>query len=144
MRFAILKKSKNLIDLFDRPELNAQIVVSKPSIHMNKDRRHNVYVVELDKEILSQKKFLKKHPEAEYLAEDKCCLYVGMTGLTPDERFEKHKEGHKCCTFVRDHGLWLRRKMYEKFNPMNHEEAAAKEVSLAEELRAKGHVVHQN
>ena len=111
---------------------------------MSKDRRYSVYVVELDKEILNEKKFLKKHPEAEYLAEDKRCFYVGMTGLTPDERFENHKKGYKCCKFVRDHGLWLRRKLYNKFNPMTYDEAEDREVSLAKELRAKGHVVHQN
>ena len=35
----------------------------------------------------------------------KLCVYVGMTGLTPEERFTNHKAGVKCSTFVRRYGL---------------------------------------
>jgi hypothetical protein len=70
-------------------------------------------------------------------------LYVGMTGLTPDERFANHKEGHKANRFVRDHGKDLRRKLYEQLNPMTYEKAKKAEVELANRLRAKGHAVWQ-
>ncbi len=33
------------------------------------------------------------------------CVYVGMTGLDPDERFDKHKAGIKSNRFVRVYGL---------------------------------------
>lgn len=31
-------------------------------------------------------------------------VYVGMTGLDPDERFANHKAGHKASRWVRDFG----------------------------------------
>jgi hypothetical protein len=107
-------------------------------------RSHSVYVVELDLSILDNKKFIKKHPEYVNLRQGKRCFYVGMTGLTPEERFANHKKGHKCCRFVRDYGLYLRHKMFKELNPMTLEKARKKEVDLAQEIRAKGHVVHQN
>ena len=101
----------------------------------------NVYVVELDIEVLTKKKFRDANPDHD---PDKTCFYVGMTGLTPKERFDSHKAGHKANRYVRDHGLYLRKKMFQKFNPMTREAAEKKERELAEELRAKGHAVHQN
>ena len=34
-------------------------------------------------------------------------VYVGMTGLDPDERFANHKAGHKASRWVRDFGTTL-------------------------------------
>ena len=101
----------------------------------------SVYVVELEKEVLSIPKFVKANPDHD---PEKACFYVGMTGLTPQERFKNHKAGHKANRYVRDHGRYLRKKMFQKFNPMTREEAAKKEKELAEELRAKGHAVWQH
>jgi hypothetical protein len=36
-----------------------------------------------------------------------CGVYVGMTGLDPDERFANHKAGHKASRWVRDFGTAL-------------------------------------
>ncbi len=74
---------------------------------------------------------------------NKACLYVGMTGLTPDERFKNHKAGYKANKYVRKYGKYLRRRMYRKFNPMTNDEAKKMEVELARKLRAKGHAVWQ-
>ena len=104
-------------------------------------KTHSVYVVELDKEVLKSPKFVKANPDHD---PDKACFYVGMTGLTPEERFKNHKADHWANSYVRDHGLYLRKKMFQKFNPMTREEAVKKEKELAEDLRAKGHAVHQN
>ena len=101
----------------------------------------SVYVVELDKEVLKSPKFVKANPDHD---PDKACFYVGMTGLTPKERFENHKADHKANSYVRDHGLYLRKKMFQKFNPMTREEAEKKEKELADELRAKHHAVWQH
>ena len=101
----------------------------------------NVYVVELDKEVLSIPKFVKANPDHD---PNKACFYVGMTGLTPQERYENHKAGHKANRYVRKYGLWLRKKMYQKHNPMTRNDAVEKEKDLAEELRAKGHAVWQH
>ena len=67
-----------------------------------------------------------------------------MTGPTPDERFENHKKNHKANCFVRDYGLWLRKKIFQRFNPMTYEDACKEEEALAIKLREKGHAVWQH
>jgi predicted GIY-YIG superfamily endonuclease len=64
--------------------------------------------------------------------------YVGMTGLTPEQRFENHKAGIKAAGVVRRFGVRLVPKLYAHLNPMPFAEAVAMEVHLAEELRARG------
>jgi predicted GIY-YIG superfamily endonuclease len=64
--------------------------------------------------------------------------YVGMTGLTPEERFQNHKNGIKCAGVVRRCGERLVPKLYAHLNPMPYKQAVAMEVTLAEELRARG------
>jgi hypothetical protein len=64
--------------------------------------------------------------------------YVGMTGLTPEERFQNHKNGVKCAGVVRRCGERLVPKLYAHLNPMPYKRAVAMEVQLAEELRARG------
>ena len=38
----------------------------------------------------------------------KLCVYVGMTGLTPEERLQKHLRGEKDAWSVRKYGQRLR------------------------------------
>src|SRR5262245_49585804 len=64
--------------------------------------------------------------------------YVGMTGLTPEQRFENHKKGVKAAGIVRRCGERLVPKLYEHLNPMTYADALAMEAQLAEELRARG------
>ena len=71
----------------------------------------------------------------------KPCLYVGMTGLDPAERFANHKRGYKAAWTVRKYGLRLLPEMYECFNPMPFPAAAEMEQGLAEDLRAAGYTV---
>jgi len=40
------------------------------------------------------------------------CLYVGMTGLTPEERFANHKAGTKAAAVVKRYGLRLLPELY--------------------------------
>ena len=65
---------------------------------------HNVYVVELSREVLREPKFIRCNRGYDAA---KPCVYVGMTGLTPDERLDKHKAGIKSNKFVRLYGLRL-------------------------------------
>ena len=51
---------------------------------------HNVYVVLLHKDVSYEGKFRKCNPG---YGGAKPCVYVGMTGLDPDDRFDKHKAG---------------------------------------------------
>jgi predicted GIY-YIG superfamily endonuclease len=102
---------------------------------------HNVYVIELDPVVLQeQKRFVDENPDHDPA---KACLYVGMTGRTPEERFEQHREGIKSSKYPHRHSRKLRSELYERHNPMTFEDACAKEVELAKELRSQGHAVWQ-
>jgi hypothetical protein len=61
-----------------------------------------------------------------------------MTGLTPEERFQNHKNGVKSARVVHRCGERLVPKLYAHLNPMSYKEAVAMEIRLAEELRARG------
>jgi predicted GIY-YIG superfamily endonuclease len=67
--------------------------------------------------------------------------YVGMTGLTPEERFQNHKAGIKSARVVRRFGVRLVPKLYAHLNPMSFADALAMEARVAEELRAQGYQV---
>jgi len=104
----------------------------------NKKLHHNVYVVELSKEVLKIKKFMDANPK--YI-KGKPCVYVGMTGLEPNARFNKHKLGIKSNTYVQKYGIKLLPNLYEKFNPMTFNDAESKEKEIAEDLRNNGYCV---
>ena len=76
---------------------------------------HNVYVIELHKDVLLEARFRKNNPR---YVEGKPCVYVGMTGLDPDVRFDKHKAGIQANAYVQKYGLRLLPDLYEGFNPM--------------------------
>ena len=71
----------------------------------------------------------------------KPCVYVGVTGLPVDDRFENHKNGYKSAWVVKKYGLRLMPELYEHLNPMPFEAAAQMEIELAEDLRAAGYTV---
>ena len=102
--------------------------------------RHCVYVVALSKEVLNEPRF--RRANATYRLGFPC-VYVGMTGLSPDVRFDKHKAGIQSNKFVRLYGLHLLPKLYEVYNPMPYDGARDMEVELAIALRAKGYGVWQ-
>ena len=101
---------------------------------------HSVYVVELKVAVRHDRKFAAENPDAD---PRKACLYIGMTGLDPRERFENHKNGYKSARLVRRFGWRLRPALYAHLNPMSYDEARAMEVKLAQELRAQGYAVWQ-
>jgi len=86
---------------------------------------HSVYVVYL------------RNPKRD----GKAGYYVGMTGLSPEQRFENHKKGVKAARIVKKHGQRLVPKLYAHLNPMPYEKAKAMEVMLADSLRKRGYVV---
>ena len=65
-------------------------------------------------------------------------LYVGLTGLTPEERFLNHKAGHKASKWVRRFGIGLLPALYRHLNPLGYESATSAEVALAQALRGTG------
>ena len=87
---------------------------------------HNVYVVYL------------RNPRGD----GRAGYYVGMTGLTPEARFENHKKGRKASSVVKRCGERLVPKLYAHLNPMTWEQAVQMEMQLARELEAKGFLVY--
>jgi hypothetical protein len=99
---------------------------------------HSVYVILLRGTVAKHLSILRLNPKRDPL---KPCVYVGMTGLPIDHRFENHKYGYKSAWVVRKYGVRLMPELYEHLNPMPFEAAVQMEVELAEELRAAGYTV---
>lgn len=107
---------------------------------MARGKHYHVYVIELSHEVLRRHRFIKSNPG--YVA-GKPCVYVGLTGLDPDIRFDKHKAGIQANSYVRDYGLRLLPALYELYNPMHYDEAQRLEVELGIDLREGGFGVWQ-
>jgi hypothetical protein len=101
---------------------------------------HHVYVVLLDDTVLNEPSFRKANPHYQY---NKPCVYVGMTGLTPELRLARHKAGVKGNRFVLKYGLKLLPPLYEVYNPMPYNDARDMEFELAIGLRDEGYAVWQ-
>jgi hypothetical protein len=105
-----------------------------------RSHHYHVYVVELDDRVWNHARFRAANPEYQL---GKPFVYVGMTGLDPDLRFDKHKAGIQANRYVQDHGLRLLPQVYEVYNPMPYQGAKEMEVELAISLREKGWGVWQ-
>ena len=103
--------------------------------------RHNVYVIELNKDVLYEVKFKKANPE--YVIGEPC-VYVGMTGYDPDTRFDQHKAGIKSNQYAMKYGERLMPEIYANLNPMPYADAQYMEVDLAIRLQQLGYGVWQN
>jgi len=99
---------------------------------------HNVYVVLLDPAVGKIRKVRAENPKRD---PKKPCVYVGMSGLSPEERFAIHKAGIKDASVVKRYGLLLLPELYEHLNPMPFEAAAQMEQDLADDLRRAGYKV---
>ena len=112
---------------------------------------YRVYVIELSKRVFTENyKFRAANPQFNGVLE---CLYVGMTGKTPQERLVQHKtgyrnkKGHKLsANIVEQYGRYLRPSLYDDINKtaMNRQEALAMEKKLALDLRRQGYAVWFN
>ena len=103
-------------------------------------KHYHVYVIELSKDVLYEGRFKKANPG--YIT-GKPCVYVGMTGLDPDVRFDKHKAGIQSNRYAKEFGLRLLPEIYEAYNPMFYDEARDMEVEVAIDLREAGYGVWQ-
>ena len=99
---------------------------------------HNVYVVLLDPAVGKTRKARATKRNSDPM---KPCVYVGMTGLTPEERFENHKAGVKDAWVVKRYGIRLLPEHFVHLNPMPFEAALKMEEDLAEDLRRAGYTV---
>jgi hypothetical protein len=105
-----------------------------------KKPNHHVYVVLLDDTVLNEPIFRKANPDYQYI---KPCVYVGMTGLTPEIRFARHKAGVKGNRFVLEYGVKLLPSLFQVYNPMPYDGARDMEIELAIGLREEGYAVWQ-
>lgn len=99
---------------------------------------HNVYVVLLDLAVGNLRKVRAENPKFD---PKKPCVYVGMTGLQPSERFANHKAGIKGARLVKRYGIRLLPELYAHLNPMPFKAAVQMEKDLAEDLRRAGFTV---
>jgi hypothetical protein len=122
------------------PELQRQVRrrkrkrlrLAEPEFH------HNVYVVLLSKAALKDRWILRRNPKRD---PSKPAVYVGLTGLPVDHRFENHKNGYKSARLVRKYGVRLLPELYEHLNPMPYEHAVQMEKDLADDLQVQGYAV---
>jgi hypothetical protein len=108
------------------------------SLQKEQTFHHNVYVILLRDAVAKHPSILRLNPKRDPL---KPCVYVGMTALPVDHRFENHKYCYKSAWVVRKYGVRLMPELYEHLNPMPFEAAVQMELELAEDLRAAGYTV---
>ncbi len=101
---------------------------------------HSVYAIELDQAAWKNRVFRERNPGGAAGG----YLYIGMTGLTPERRFERHRTGTQSGRFVQTHGRRLRLDLVEGFSRLPYRIAACMEPKLAAWLRAQGFAVWQN
>jgi len=102
--------------------------------------RYSVYVVELADRVWNEHRFRSANPEYRL---GQPFVYVGMTGLDPDLRFDRHKAGIQSNRYVREYGLRLLPQLYAVYNPMPYDGARDMEVELGIALREAGYGVWQ-
>jgi predicted GIY-YIG superfamily endonuclease len=101
---------------------------------------HNVYVVELDREVWTVARFRRRNPG---YVEGKPMVYVGSTGLPVEQRFANHQRGYRSNVYVFRYGTRLLPDLFAHFNPMPYAAALEMERDLAEDLRRQGYAVWQ-
>ena len=80
--------------------------------------------------MLDEPRFRKSNPDFTY---GNPCVDVGMTGLSPDVRFDKRKAGIQANRFVTLYGVRLLPELYEVYNPMPYD--AARDMEVVSPLR---------
>jgi hypothetical protein len=101
---------------------------------------HSLYAIELDPAVLKRRDFRERNPGGGASG----CLYVGVTGLKPEQRFERHLEGTQSARLVKRYGVRLRLDLVEGFSRLPYPIAACMEPKVAAWLRAQGFAVWQN
>ena len=113
---------------------------AKTLTRIPRSHHYSVYVVELSDQVWNIARFRGANPDYQL---GKPFVYVGMTGLEPDVRFDKHKAGVQSNVYVRKFGLRLLPTLYTMYDPMPYEGARDMEVELGIALREAGYGVWQ-
>jgi len=115
------------------------VVKSRPAAWTRS--HHCVYVILLSDDVRRRVRFRRENPRMQATMP---CVYVGLTGLTPGQRFANHRAHHKSGRYAGSHGRRLLPELYARFNPMPFRVGAAFEKYLAAALRREGYGVWQN
>lgn len=141
------KKIFGIIEYVERDEIEERVRVIQESYkargqEINFDEwtplNSSVYVIHLKEDVRKEKKMKDQNNNDS----PKGFLYVGMTGLSIQERVANHLKGYKSCNLVKKYfyGIFL-----EKCETgLLYEEAKLREIDLANELRNEGYWVYQN
>src|SRR5258708_16851599 len=97
---------------------------------------HHVYVVLLDPAAARIGKVRAANPDRDRKMP---CVYVGMTGLTPEERFANHKAGTKAASLVTRYGIRLLPELFDHLNPMPSKAVANMEADFSVGILLGGH-----
>jgi predicted GIY-YIG superfamily endonuclease len=98
----------------------------------------HTYVGGLSSEVLQLPAAVKQNPGHD---PTKPPLYVGITGLHPERRWQQHQAGHNASKWVRRHGLGLRQDLNPMKGPFTELEALRAENRIAARLRREGYLV---
>lgn len=109
-----------------------------PARYCQRRGDYAVYVVLLDHAAGRTGRALEANPGR--LAE-RPFLYVGMTSRHPLARYRSHLRGRKSSRYVRRFGICLLPELFDHLNPLDRSGAAALEIDLAADLRARGYGV---
>src|SRR5437773_9055081 len=101
---------------------------------MERRPARHIYVIKLSKGVLKKKKFVERNPNYDG---SKWCVYVGLTGRSPEERFAQHKAGVKSCSYVKRFGKRLIPGLGRRTRK-GHRKALRLERELAARLRDEG------
>ena len=101
---------------------------------------YHVYVVLLSERVWNEPAFRRCNPGHDIV---KPCVYVGMTGLDPDLRFDRHMAGVQANRFVLKYGVRLMPELYEFYNPMPYDAARDMEFERAAIYRDQLYAVWQ-
>ena len=97
--------------------------------------RYSVYVVLLDEYVGTLPQMRLRNPKRDPL---KPFVYVGLTPLHVDRRFDYRRATPKTEWRLHQYGVRLMPELYEDLNSMTCERALHTARKLAEDLRAKG------
>ena len=101
----------------------------------NKNFRYSIYVVLLDDYVGTLPQMRRRNPKRNL---SKPCVYVGITPLCVDRRFDFRRATPQHEWRVHKFGVRLMRELYDSLHPMTCKEALQIAKELADDLRAKG------
>jgi hypothetical protein len=99
------------------------------------------YVIDLKTPDNRQLRFRAANPE--YVA-GKPCVYVGVTYLTAQERFDQHMDGIHSARIVRGYGKHVRSRDCRMLRTMTRARAERREAASTAQLRQRGWGVWSN